>query len=193
MSDEDESRDRDDRRALLSLRRVLGAAAVVVGRPRSAAGARSIVVETAKGTFEFETYPAEAPKTVAHIVELVKRGFYNGLRVHRALPGFVVQLGDPQSRDCAREADWGRGRRRRAATPIGVAEMHEEAAHTSGAVAMAHPGDAGAGRQPDLRHAGGSRPTSTASTPCSARSSPARTCRRGCERGDQIVKMYVKE
>jgi hypothetical protein len=34
-----------------------------------------IVVETVKGTFELETYPADAPKTVAHIVDLVKRGF----------------------------------------------------------------------------------------------------------------------
>ena len=62
-----------------------------------------IVVETAKGTFAFETYPAEAPKTVAHIVALVKRGFYDGQRVHRALPGFVVQWGDPRSRDLAQE------------------------------------------------------------------------------------------
>ena len=37
-----------------------------------------IVVETVKGTFEFETYPADAPKTVAHIVDLVKRCFYDG-------------------------------------------------------------------------------------------------------------------
>src|SRR5258708_2764696 len=37
-----------------------------------------IVVETSKGNFSFETYPNEAPKTVAHIVELVKRGFYDG-------------------------------------------------------------------------------------------------------------------
>ncbi len=55
-----------------------------------------IVVETPKGSFEFETYPNEAPKTVAHIEELVTQGFYDGQRVHRAVPGFVVQFGDPQ-------------------------------------------------------------------------------------------------
>src|SRR5438270_13055096 len=49
-----------------------------------------IVVDTEKGTFEIETYPIDAPRTVAHIVDLVKRGFYDGQRVHRALPGFVV-------------------------------------------------------------------------------------------------------
>src|SRR5262249_2243639 len=39
-----------------------------------------IVVDTTLGTFAFETFPIEAPKTVAHIVDLVKRGFYDGQR-----------------------------------------------------------------------------------------------------------------
>src|SRR5690348_5417888 len=53
-----------------------------------------IVVETTKGAFAFETYDNEAPKTVAHVVQLVRQGFYDGQRVHRALAGFVVQWGD---------------------------------------------------------------------------------------------------
>src|SRR5882672_3410996 len=68
-----------------------------------------IVVETTKGAFAFETYPNEAPKTVAHIVQLVRQGFYDGQRFHRALAGFVAQWGDPRSRDMGKEADWGRG------------------------------------------------------------------------------------
>ena len=99
-----------------------------------------IVVETMKGTFEFETYPVEAPKTVAHIVELVKRGFYNGQRIHRAVPGFVVQWGDPRSRDAATEADWGRGPDASSGKPIGAAEMTKKRPHTKGAVAVAHAG-----------------------------------------------------
>ena len=47
-----------------------------------------IVLETVKGDIEFETYPEEAPKTVAQIVGLVKRNFYNGLRFHRAESSF---------------------------------------------------------------------------------------------------------
>ena len=43
-----------------------------------------IVLETVKGVIEFETYPEDAPKTVAQIVALVKKGFYNGQRFHRA-------------------------------------------------------------------------------------------------------------
>jgi cyclophilin family peptidyl-prolyl cis-trans isomerase len=100
-----------------------------------------IVVETTKGTFEFETYPADAPKTVAHVVELVKRGFYDGQRVHRALPGFLVQWGDPRSRDQSREADWGLGPDASSGDPIGVSEIRRKRLHTRGAVAMAHQGN----------------------------------------------------
>ena len=67
--------------------------------PTSPGAGPVIVVETVKGTFEFETYPNEAPKTVARIVELVNKRFYNGLRVHRVVPNFVVQLGDPTKAD----------------------------------------------------------------------------------------------
>ena len=99
-----------------------------------------IVVETSKGTFSFETYPEDAPKTVAHVVALVNRGFYDGQRIHRAIPGFVVQWGDPRSRDLARQAEWGRGAAASSGTPIGIGEMSKKHLHTKGAVAMAHPG-----------------------------------------------------
>jgi cyclophilin family peptidyl-prolyl cis-trans isomerase len=98
-----------------------------------------IVVETVKGTFEFETYPNEAPKTVARIVELVNKRFYNGQRVHRVVPNFVMQLGDPATRDMTKQADWGRGG---SGTPVGVAEITKNRTHVKGAVAMAHAGDA---------------------------------------------------
>jgi cyclophilin family peptidyl-prolyl cis-trans isomerase len=100
-----------------------------------------IVVETSKGTFEFETYPADAPKTVAHVVALVRRGFYDGQRVHRALPGFLVQWGDPRSRDLSLEAEWGRGPDASSGTPIGAPEIHRKHLHTRGAVAVAHQGN----------------------------------------------------
>src|SRR5581483_3340171 len=82
-----------------------------------------IVVETSKGTFSIETFPEDAPKTVAHIVELASRGFYDGQRVHRALPGFLVQWGDPRSTDAARESEWGFGRAASSGRPIGVGEI----------------------------------------------------------------------
>jgi peptidyl-prolyl cis-trans isomerase B (cyclophilin B) len=110
-------------------------------RPSPGAGP-VITVETEKGTFEFETYPNEAPKTVAHIVGLVNRRFYNGLRFHRVVPGFVIQIGDPLTRDMTRQADWGRGG---SGTPIGAAEFSKLRTHVRGAVAIAHGGDAAKG------------------------------------------------
>jgi cyclophilin family peptidyl-prolyl cis-trans isomerase len=100
-----------------------------------------IVVETSKGTFAFETYPNEAPKTVAHIVGLVQKGFYDGQRVHRALPGFLVQFGDPQTRDSSLRDRWGRGPAASSGTPIFVAEISKKRLHTAGAVGIAHMGN----------------------------------------------------
>jgi cyclophilin family peptidyl-prolyl cis-trans isomerase len=94
-----------------------------------------IVLDTAKGTIEFETYPEEAPKTVARIIELVKKNFYNGLRFHRAEPNFVVQVGDPVTRDVSRQAWWGR---QGSGKPIGVSEITKKRRHLLGSVSMAH-------------------------------------------------------
>jgi cyclophilin family peptidyl-prolyl cis-trans isomerase len=96
-----------------------------------------IVLDTAKGTIEFETYPDDAPKTVARIVELVKKNFYNGLRFHRSEMN-LVQVGDPVSRDMSRESWWGRTG---SGSPIGVAEISKKRKHLAGSVAMAHSGD----------------------------------------------------
>ena len=100
-----------------------------------------IVVETSKGTFAFETYPEDAQKSVAHIVDLVKRGFYDGQRVHRAIPGFIVQWGDQRSRDVSQEREWGRGAEASSGAPIGAAEITKKRPHVRGAVALAHPGN----------------------------------------------------
>ena len=108
--------------------------------PQRSPGAGPIIVfETAaKGSFEIETYPNEAPKTVAHILALVRRNFYNGQRFHRVVPGFVVQWGDPTSRDVTKKDRWGTGG---SGKPIGVAEMNPKRTHRLGAVAMAHAND----------------------------------------------------
>jgi len=110
--------------------------------PRSEGAGPVIVFDTVKGTFEIETYPAEAPKTVEHILALVKRNFYNGQRVHRVVPGFVIQFGDPQTRDMTKREQWGRGFAAGSGKPIGVAEFDKKRTHVLGAVAMAHAGDA---------------------------------------------------
>jgi cyclophilin family peptidyl-prolyl cis-trans isomerase len=100
-----------------------------------------IVVDTSRGSFAFETYANEAPRTVKHIVELVRAGFYDGQRFHRVVPGFVIQWGDPQSRDLAKEPVWGLGSAASSGTPIGAAEISKKRTHTKGAVAVAHSGN----------------------------------------------------
>lgn len=55
----------------------------------------TVSLKTAKGVIKFKFYPADAPKTVHRIIELIQQGFYNGLTFHRVVPGFVIQGGDP--------------------------------------------------------------------------------------------------
>jgi peptidyl-prolyl cis-trans isomerase B (cyclophilin B) len=105
------------------------------------ADAPIVFVETSRGNFSFETYPRDAPLTVAQIVSLAKSGFYDGQRVHRAVPGFVVQVGDPQTRDVNARPVWGRGPAAASGKPIGAAEISKRRLHVKGAVAMAHMGD----------------------------------------------------
>jgi cyclophilin family peptidyl-prolyl cis-trans isomerase len=114
------------------------AALTSVAAQQKSPGAGSIIVlETVKGTIELETYPEEAPKTVAQIVGLVRKNFYNGQRFHRAEPNFVIQIGDPVSRDYSRQTWWGR---QSSGKPIGVAEITKKRRLVLGAVAMGYPG-----------------------------------------------------
>lgn len=102
---------------------------------KSPAAGAIVVLETSKGTIEFETYPEEAPRTVERVLELVKKNFYNGLRFHRAEPKFVVQIGDPQTRNMQLQEWWGRSG---SGKPIGVSEITKKRRHLRGAVAMAY-------------------------------------------------------
>ena len=77
-------------------------AAKRVVAPRAASADSSdqvVVLETALGKIAIGLYPADAPKTVANFKQLVARGFYDSLTFHRVVPGFVIQGGDPNSRD----------------------------------------------------------------------------------------------
>ena len=55
--------------------------------------------ETNRGTIVAELYDADAPQTVANFEKLANSGFYDGVKFHRVIPDFVVQGGDPLSRD----------------------------------------------------------------------------------------------
>ncbi len=55
-----------------------------------------IFIETAKGTVEFELAVLDAPQTSRNFMTLARKGFFNGLQIHRVVPNFVVQDGDPR-------------------------------------------------------------------------------------------------
>jgi cyclophilin family peptidyl-prolyl cis-trans isomerase len=55
-----------------------------------------VTMVTTKGTIKMKLFPEDAPKTVENFVKLAKKGYYNGLKFHRVVPGFVIQGGDPK-------------------------------------------------------------------------------------------------
>jgi cyclophilin family peptidyl-prolyl cis-trans isomerase len=91
------------------------------------------VIETNKGKIVFELYPHKAPKTVENFIKLAKSGFYNGIRWHRVEPGFVIQGGDPQSKDNDPKNDGLGGPGYKIKAEI------NDVPHLKGTVAMAHP------------------------------------------------------
>ncbi len=66
-------------------------------------------IETSMGNIELELYGKDAPKTVLNFVGLAEDDVYNGILFHRIVPGFVVQAGDPNTKDPAKKAMWGSG------------------------------------------------------------------------------------
>jgi cyclophilin family peptidyl-prolyl cis-trans isomerase len=67
------------------------------------------IISTNFGDITFEFYPEDAPNTVENFKELSKRGFYDGLIFHRIVPGFVIQGGDPNTKDNTNRSKWGTG------------------------------------------------------------------------------------
>jgi cyclophilin family peptidyl-prolyl cis-trans isomerase len=70
-----------------------------VGYARALArSARSVlaIVTTSKGSFTMELLPTEAPLTVDNFVRLAQRGYFRGITIHRVVPNFVIQDGDPR-------------------------------------------------------------------------------------------------
>ncbi|MGZ3699826.1 MAG: peptidylprolyl isomerase [Bdellovibrionota bacterium] len=55
----------------------------------------TVAMTTSEGVIKFKFYPQDAPATVHRLIELISKGFYNGLNFHRVMPGFIIQVGDP--------------------------------------------------------------------------------------------------
>ncbi len=66
-------------------------------------------IKTNLGDIKVEFFGDSAPVTVGNFLKLAKSGFYDGVRFHRVIKGFMIQAGDPMSKDDAQKSAWGTG------------------------------------------------------------------------------------
>jgi peptidyl-prolyl cis-trans isomerase B (cyclophilin B) len=67
------------------------------------------VIKTSEGEMVLEFWPDVAPGHVKNFIDLAKKGFYDGTCFHRVIKGFMIQGGDPLTKDPSMEARWGTG------------------------------------------------------------------------------------
>ena len=67
-----------------------------------------VVIKTDFGDVKFSLLPDIAPETVRNFVSLTKKGFYDGTLFHRVIPGFMIQGGDPNTKN-SDKSTWGQG------------------------------------------------------------------------------------
>jgi len=71
---------------------------------------KAVIITMNSGTFFIEFFPEEAPNTVYKFLELVESGYYDGTVFHRIIPGFMIQGGDPNTKDPDSDRSlWGTG------------------------------------------------------------------------------------
>ena|SRR3989338_471554 len=68
-----------------------------------------ILLKTNKGEIELELLADKTPNTAANFTKLASEGFYNGTKFHRVIEGFMIQGGDPLSKDDSKRQLWGTG------------------------------------------------------------------------------------
>ena len=66
------------------------------------------IIKTSFGNIKFALLPDIAPETARNFSQLAKSGFYNGTLFHRVIPGFMIQGGDPNTKN-PNKSTWGQG------------------------------------------------------------------------------------
>ncbi len=116
-------------------------AATGTATPAAAAANEVAVLKTSAGTMVLEFWPDVAPKTVENFKKLARQGFYDKTCFHRIIKGFMIQGGDPLSKDLAKKAQWGGG-----GPGYTIKAEFNERKHVRGVISMArsrHPDSAG--------------------------------------------------
>ncbi|HSN68676.1 MAG TPA: peptidylprolyl isomerase [Thermoanaerobaculia bacterium] len=91
-------------------------------------------METSQGTITIRFFPDKAPNHVKNFIDLAESGFYDGVRFHRVIPGFMIQTGDPNSKTDNR-GTWGTG-----GSGTTVNAEFSNVSHRRGIVSMARGG-----------------------------------------------------
>jgi peptidyl-prolyl cis-trans isomerase B (cyclophilin B) len=99
------------------------------------------VIETSAGRMVVEFWADVAPQTVENFKKLAGKGFYDGTCFHRIVKGFMIQGGDPLTKDPRQESSWGTG-----GPGYKIKAEFSDRAHVRGVLSMArsqHPDSAG--------------------------------------------------
>jgi peptidyl-prolyl cis-trans isomerase B (cyclophilin B) len=114
------------------------------------------VIKTTEGEMVIQFWPDVAPKTVENFKKLAKKGFYDGTAFHRIIKGFMIQGGDPYTKDLTKEAVWGTGD-----PGYKIDAEFNKHPHTRGVISMARNGDpqerSGAPPRPQFANSAGSQ------------------------------------
>ena len=71
---------------------------------------KAVLITTNEGTFMIELFPEDAPNTVNNFLKLIESGYYDGIVFHRIIPDFMIQAGDPNTKDPNSDRSlWGQG------------------------------------------------------------------------------------
>lgn len=97
---------------------------------------QKVEIQTTLGNMTVELFN-ETPQHRDNFIKLAKEGFYDGILFHRVINGFMIQAGDPYTRDTSKRAEWGTGGPGYTIPAEFVPELH----HIKGALAAARLGD----------------------------------------------------
>lgn len=105
--------------------------------PPSDTGPKAII-KTKFGDMHVKFYPDLAPKHVENFMKLAQSGFYNGTIFHRVIPGFMIQGGDPNTKDSLKKETYGQGGPKdEKGNPILLKAEFSDTPHKRGIVSMA--------------------------------------------------------
>ncbi|HXX73571.1 MAG TPA: peptidylprolyl isomerase [Nitrospiraceae bacterium] len=109
--------------------------------PPSDPGPKAII-KTKFGDMHVKFYPDLAPKHVENFIKLANSGFYNGTIFHRVIPGFMIQGGDPNTKDSLKKDTYGQGGPKdEKGDPILLKAEFSDTPHKRGIVSMARAAD----------------------------------------------------